>query len=73
MNESSLSRSDLKRLAKERENNPPIRNKPLKISSTNGKGSSPRPVDIQTYNRNFDSIFRKKYQDHDIEYAIGNE
>lgn len=34
-----------------------------------GKGDSPRPVDIDTYGKNYESIFRKPKQDLDIGFC----
>jgi len=34
-----------------------------------GKGDSPRPVDMDTYSKNYESIFRKPKQDSKIEFC----
>ena len=34
-----------------------------------GKGDSPRPVDMDTYGKNYESIFRKPKQDSNIGFC----
>ena len=34
-----------------------------------GKGDSPRPVDMDAYGKNYESIFRKPKQDPDIDFC----
>jgi len=34
-----------------------------------GKGDSPRPVDMDTYSKNYESIFRKPKQDSNIDFC----
>jgi hypothetical protein len=37
-----------------------------------GKGDSPRPVDIDTYGKNYESIFRKPKQDSNKKFKSWN-